>query len=84
MITLWQAQPERRNKKSEMRRNGGEEQAKFLTVTINSHKQKHPVSRFPGTGPPARELCPKAWEIQVQPRLRAVVFNDDFRVVRLT
>lgn len=62
MITLWQAQPERRNKKSEMRRNGGEEQAKFLTVTINSHKQKHPVSRFPGTGPPARELCPKACE----------------------
>lgn len=42
--------------------NGDEEQAKTSTVAINSRKQKHFVSRFPGTGPRAKELCPKACE----------------------
>lgn len=45
-----------------MYRNGGEERSKILTVAIKSHKQKHLASRCPGTGPPVKELCPKACE----------------------
>lgn len=62
LVTLQQEQADRRTKESESLWSGGEEQAKILTVAINSHKQDHLVNRFPGTGPPANELSPKACE----------------------
>lgn len=57
-MTLKQAQGDRRDKESETHRIGGEEQAKISTVTT-SHKQKHLVSRFPGTGAPSQGAVSK-------------------------